>query len=62
MANIKSILVDELLELTANSPKPNLDGYLDYRMFLYTLSINQLLDSIEYEKLHQCNTNSTITL
>ena len=62
MANIKSILVDELLELTVNSPKPNLDGYLDYRMFLYTLSINQLLDSIEYEKLHQCNTNSTITL
>ena len=50
MANLKSILVDELLELKADSPKPDLDGYLDYKMFLYTLSTDQLLDSIEYEK------------
>ena len=50
MANLKSILVNELLKLTADSPKPNLDGYLDYKMFLYTLTTNQLLDSIEYEQ------------
>ena len=24
--------------------------YLDYKMFLYTLTTNQLLDSIDYEK------------
>lgn len=49
MSKLKSILVQELLLLTKNQPKPDLDGYLDYKMFLYTLSTQQLIDSIDYE-------------
>ena len=50
MSNLKQILVEELLELTKGQPTPDLQNYVDYKMFLYTLSTNQLLDSIEYEK------------
>ena len=56
--NLKKILVKELLELTNNQQVPEIvkeHNYLDYKMFLYTLSTNQLLDSIEYEtsKIHK---------
>lgn len=49
MSTLKSILVQELLNLTKDDPKPNLDGYVDYKMFLYTLTTEQLMDSIDYE-------------
>tara|TARA_A100000172_G_C3043732_1_gene111641 strand:- start:2979 stop:3155 length:177 start_codon:yes stop_codon:yes gene_type:complete len=49
MSTLKSILVQELLDLTKDQPTLNLDGYVDYKMFLYTLTTNQLMDSIDYE-------------
>jgi len=49
MSNLKQVLVEELLELTKGQPTPSLQNYVDYKMFLYTLSTNQLLDSIDYE-------------
>ena len=51
--NLKKILINELLELTKNQEVPEIvksGDYLDYKMFLYTLTTNQLLDSIDYEK------------
>lgn len=51
--NLKKILVNELLELTKNQQVPEIvqeQNYSDYKMFLYTLTTSQLLDSIEYEK------------
>ena len=47
--NFKKLLVQELLNLTKDQPKPNLDGYVNYKMFLYTLTTAQLMDSIDYE-------------
>tara|TARA_R100001594_G_C4048065_1_gene264509 strand:+ start:1361 stop:1555 length:195 start_codon:yes stop_codon:yes gene_type:complete len=51
MSNLKQVLVEELLELTKGQPTPDLQNYVDYKMFLYTLSTNQLLDSIDYERV-----------
>tara|TARA_R100001510_G_C7464936_1_gene83808 strand:- start:238 stop:477 length:240 start_codon:yes stop_codon:yes gene_type:complete len=47
--NFKKLLVKILLNLTKDEPKPNLDGYVDYKMFLYTLTTDQLMDSVDYE-------------
>tara|TARA_R110002020_G_scaffold229089_2_gene439854 strand:+ start:791 stop:988 length:198 start_codon:yes stop_codon:yes gene_type:complete len=47
---IRKTLVNELLELMKNQPKPDLKGYIDYKMFLWTLSTDQLLNSVEYER------------
>ena len=55
MPNLKQILVEELLELTKGQPTPDLQNYVDYKMFLYTLSTNQLLDSIDYEHIKKAN-------
>jgi len=52
MSTLKSKLVNELLSLTKGSDIPKIvkeQNYLDYKMFLYTLTINQLIDSIDYE-------------
>tara|TARA_R110002012_G_scaffold147120_1_gene305546 strand:+ start:118 stop:354 length:237 start_codon:yes stop_codon:yes gene_type:complete len=55
MSNLKSLLIKILLNLTKDQPKPNLDDYLvrkdfvDYKMFLYTLTTDQLMDSVDYE-------------
>ena len=51
MPNLKQILVEVLLELTKGQPTPDLQNYVDYKMFLYTLSTDQLLDSIDYERV-----------
>tara|TARA_R100000458_G_C8275859_1_gene251029 strand:+ start:39 stop:233 length:195 start_codon:yes stop_codon:yes gene_type:complete len=56
MSNLKQILVEELLELTKGQPTPDLQNYVDYKMFLYTLSTNQLLDSIDYERVKKEHT------
>ena len=52
MNTLKSKLVNELLSLTKDQETPKIvkeQNYLDYKMFLYTLTTNQLIDSIDYE-------------
>lgn len=56
MENLKSILVADLLELTKDYDLPEIveeEFNGDYKMFLYTLTTDQLVDSLENEDI--CN-------
>ena len=51
--NLKKVLVNRLLTLTKNQELPEIvteDFNSDYKMFLYTLSTNQLMDAVDYEE------------
>ncbi len=49
---LKSILINKLLRLTKNQELPEIvrsEFESDYKMFLYTLTTHQLIQSVEYE-------------
>lgn len=53
MSNLKKTLVNRLLKLTINQELPQIvkeDFNSDYKMFLYTLSTEQLMNSVDYEE------------
>lgn len=53
MSNLKKTLVNRLLKLTINQELPQIvkeDFNSDYKMFLYTLSTEQLMNAVDYEE------------